>query len=46
MPVNMVNMSQKAKVEFDFEYEMAVFKNEQKSIHTQVGEDLLDFLIR
>ena len=46
MPINMANMSQKVKVEFDSEYEMNVFKNKQNSIYPQAREDLLDFLIR
>ena len=33
MPVNKVNMSQKASVEFDSVCEMDVFENEQKSIY-------------
>ena len=46
IPINMVNMSYRVKVEFDTKYEMAVFENEQKSIYPQARKDLLDFLIR
>ena len=46
MPVNMVNMSQKVRTEFDSKYEMIVFENEQKSVYPKAGEDLLNFLIR
>ena len=45
MLVNMLNMSEKANAKFDSEYEIAIFKNEQKLIYPQVGEDLLNFLL-
>ena len=33
MPINVVNMSQKARAKFDSDYEMAVFRNGQNSIY-------------